>query len=91
MSVNRTVLYYPTVRLPRGSWLNQAVLYWDQIGTIVPQRWDDQFRLSKSPSRNVQLEFTDPTANIFINGNYIRDRDLNNRYLSLEETKDLEA
>jgi hypothetical protein len=90
MPVNRTILYYPTVRLPRGSWLNQAILYWDQIGTIVPQRWDDQYRSRQSSSERIPLEFTDPTANVYVDGNYVRDRDLDKRYLSLEESKDLE-
>ena len=90
MPVNRTILYYPTVRLPRGPWLNQAILYWDQIGTIVPQRWDDQNRLHQSSSKHIPLEFTDPSANVYVNGNYVRDRDLDTRYLSLEECKELE-
>lgn len=89
MPVNRTVLYYPTVRLPRGSWLNQAILYWDQIGTIVPKKWDDQYIAWKS-SENIQSEFTDSTANVYVDGKYYRDRDLDARYLDLADTKELE-
>lgn len=33
---NRTVLYYPTIDLPRGAWLRQALLYWDNVASIVP-------------------------------------------------------
>lgn len=34
----RTILYYPTISIPTGPWLRQALLYWDEIGSIVPQR-----------------------------------------------------
>lgn len=37
---NRTILYYPTITLPEGSWIRQAILYWDQISSIVPMRPD---------------------------------------------------
>jgi hypothetical protein len=90
MSINRTILYYPTIRLPRGSWLNQAILYWDQIGSIVPQRWNDQYRARQSPNEQIRVEYTGATTNFFINGEYVRDRDFNKQYLSLEESKDLE-
>lgn len=36
----RTILYYPTISIPTGPWLRQALLYWDEIGSIVPQRGD---------------------------------------------------
>lgn len=37
----RTVLYYPTINVPTGTWLRQALLYWDKVGSIVPQSYDD--------------------------------------------------
>lgn len=27
--------------MPSGRWLRQAILYWDEIGSIVPQRYDE--------------------------------------------------
>ena len=39
-TVNRTILYYPTIALPEGEWLRQALLYWDQVSSIVPMRYD---------------------------------------------------
>jgi len=38
--IKQTILYYPTISVPSGRWLRQAVLYWDEIGSIVPQRYD---------------------------------------------------
>jgi uncharacterized protein DUF6236 len=33
----RTLLYYPTISVPSGSWLTRILLYWDQVGSIVPK------------------------------------------------------
>ncbi|MBU8921693.1 MAG: hypothetical protein KOO63_07715 [Bacteroidales bacterium] len=38
--INRTILYYPTIALPEGSWLKQALLYWDELASIVPLKYD---------------------------------------------------
>jgi uncharacterized protein DUF6236 len=35
----RALLYYPTISVPDGRWLRQAILYWDEIGSIVPETW----------------------------------------------------
>jgi hypothetical protein len=37
----RTILYYPTIDIPTGTWLRQALIYWDQVGSIVPRSYDD--------------------------------------------------
>jgi hypothetical protein len=34
--VQRAILYYPTIKIRNTSWLKQALLYWDVVGTIVP-------------------------------------------------------
>jgi len=39
--IGRSVLYYPTITIPPGSWLRNAVLYWDSVGSIVPRSFDD--------------------------------------------------
>jgi len=31
------VLYFPNVRVPRNEWFTRVLLYWDRVGTIVPQ------------------------------------------------------
>ncbi len=38
--IKKTILYYPTIRIPSKEWIKQALLYWDEIGSIVPQTWD---------------------------------------------------
>src|SRR5579863_3289256 len=35
--MKRTVLYYPTISIPDNWWLRQAVFYFDEVGSIVPQ------------------------------------------------------
>src|SRR4029434_10672110 len=29
--------YYPEIAIPSGNWLRQAVLYFDEVGSIVPE------------------------------------------------------
>lgn len=32
----KTILYYPTIKIKDGSWLRNAILYWDNVASIVP-------------------------------------------------------
>lgn len=32
----QTILYYPTINIQDGSWLRNAILYWDEVSSIVP-------------------------------------------------------
>ena len=41
MQPKRTILYYPTIRIPTTIWLRQALLYWDEIASIVPRDYED--------------------------------------------------
>jgi hypothetical protein len=36
----RTILYYPTIDVPNGSWLRHALLYWDHVSSIVPKDYE---------------------------------------------------
>lgn len=36
----RTILYYPTIDVPNSSWLRHAILYWDEVSSIVPQDYE---------------------------------------------------
>jgi hypothetical protein len=45
----RSLLYYPTIRIPSGQWLKQAVLYWDEVGSIVPKDYNGKWLIRKSP------------------------------------------
>lgn len=45
----RSLLYYPTIHIPSGQWLKQAVLYWDEVGSIVPRDNEGKWLLRLSP------------------------------------------
>jgi len=32
----QTILYYPTIDIQDGAWLRNAILYWDEVSSIVP-------------------------------------------------------
>ena len=32
----QTILYYPTINMQDGTWLRNAILYWDEVSSIVP-------------------------------------------------------
>ncbi len=32
----QTILYYPKINIHDGSWLRNAILYWDEVSSIVP-------------------------------------------------------
>ena len=34
----QTILYYPTINIQDGTWLRNAILYWDEVSSIVPYR-----------------------------------------------------
>lgn len=34
--MERNVIYFPYIRVPKDQWFTQVLLYWDQIGSIVP-------------------------------------------------------
>ena len=40
--ITKTILYYPLISIQTGRWLRQSLLYWDQIGSIVPQDYDGE-------------------------------------------------
>ena len=36
-----SVLYFPSIRVPQTEWFTRVLLYWDSVGTIVPQEYLD--------------------------------------------------
>jgi hypothetical protein len=44
--MTRTVLYYPTINIPDKQWLRQAVMYYDNVASIVPESLWDVFPIS---------------------------------------------
>lgn len=42
MTDKRTVLYYPDIAFPNQQWIRQTILYWDELGSIVPEQlWNE--------------------------------------------------
>jgi hypothetical protein len=54
-SPKRTILYYPTISIPTRDWLRTALLYWDEIGSIVPEGYQENLR-NDSPDIRYLLE-----------------------------------
>jgi hypothetical protein len=40
--MNTTILYYPTINIPTQPWFRHALLYWDEVSSIVPQNQTDE-------------------------------------------------
>jgi hypothetical protein len=36
--MKRTILYYPTISIPNGEWLQRALFYFDEVASIVPHQ-----------------------------------------------------
>ncbi len=47
--IKRSILYYPTINIPTDDWLRNAVLYWDEVSSIIPQDWEDRHIVELSP------------------------------------------
>ncbi len=45
----RTILYYPTISIPTSDWLRRSLLYWDEIGSIVPIDYEEKTLIPYSP------------------------------------------
>jgi len=39
--MSRTLLYYPTFEIPSEQWIKDGLLYWDEIGSIIPNRFQN--------------------------------------------------
>jgi|SRR5208337_550572 len=38
-ATDRNVIYFPYIRVPDNEWFNRVLLYWDKIGSIVPEEF----------------------------------------------------
>lgn len=47
--MNRTILYYPTIDIPNDKWLRHALMYWDEVSSIVPMSWENNMLMNLSP------------------------------------------
>lgn len=60
--VKKVALYYPEIAIPDREWLSQAVLYYDQVGSIVPgalEFWIEQ-RDKKSATHGAGVRVDTP-------------------------------
>jgi hypothetical protein len=47
--IKSTILYYPTIDIPNTKWLRKALLYWDEIGSIIPRNYQGESSIKFSP------------------------------------------
>jgi len=47
--MKRTILYYPTIDIPADDWLRNALLYWDEVSSIVPKSYNG-YAIELSPN-----------------------------------------
>ncbi|MFL0122928.1 hypothetical protein V2611_14125, partial [Tenacibaculum maritimum] len=48
--MKRNILYYPTIDIPNEEWVRSAVLYWDEISSIVPMDYEGKPVRNYSPN-----------------------------------------
>jgi hypothetical protein len=58
--MQRTVLYYPTISIPDDWWLRQALFYFDQVASIVPQKmtWEGESLGILSPLQMTSISYS---------------------------------
>jgi hypothetical protein len=66
--MKENVIYFPYIRVPQDEWFTRILLYWDQIGSIVPMDYvDDPSKLGKYMHNLVQ----EGLVNQIIPGQYV--------------------
>lgn len=66
--MKRTLLYYPKIAIENPRWLRQSILYWDEVGSIVP---NGEERKAMS-SREVQILKNEGVYRPFVPEHYVR-------------------
>lgn len=54
--MKRNILYYPTINIPTDDWLRNALLYWDEVSSIIPQDWEDNYLIELSSDIKYLIE-----------------------------------
>ena len=81
-----SILYYPTIDVPPGNWLRQALMYWDEVTSIVPQKWDETELISYTPDIEYLLaeeEFRPIRPENLVHHDYKEVVDLANEFKSI--------
>lgn len=60
--MKRTLLYYPTIKIPDENWVRQAILYWDEVGSIVPHHFFRSIRENEVQAELANLGLFRPFA-----------------------------
>ncbi|MDX6506324.1 MAG: hypothetical protein QOG06_968 [Gaiellaceae bacterium] len=50
------VLYFPSIRPPQSEWFTRVLLYWDRVGTIMPERDEEDPGILDAYSRALVAE-----------------------------------
>ncbi len=62
------VLYFPYIRVPSNGWFTRVLLYWDEVGSIIPYEYSHRpERLGRYTAELIQAELVRP----IIPGEYI--------------------
>lgn len=48
--MKNNILYYPTIDIPNEDWIRNAIIYWDEISSIVPMNYEDNPFRDYSPN-----------------------------------------
>jgi hypothetical protein len=91
--MNRTILYYPTIDIPESNWLRHSLLYWDEVSSIVPKSWDDDFLINLSPNIHYlidegQFRPIKPEELVFNGDNWEQFENFQNEFKELVESRE---
>jgi hypothetical protein len=50
------VLYFPQIRVPESAWFTRMLLYWDKVGTIIPEEFLREPDKLGEPTRSLLIE-----------------------------------
>ena len=56
------VIYYPYINVPRSEWFSRAVLYWDEIGCILPSGYEPRGHPTRGRPAVQRYAFTSELA-----------------------------
>jgi hypothetical protein len=91
--LSSTILYYPTIAVPSGAWLKQALLYWDKIASIVPTDWDGVPVIKYTPEVQTLYDreiFIPVRPESLIHESYRKLHDFEQELMSLIETPEFQ-
>ena len=64
----RSILYYPSINIQDGDWLRNAILYWDEICSIVPDKNDNYFTTEITALQELGIYRALYPSDLFVSG-----------------------